>query len=139
MIRILALAIVVAACGFDRPVPPYSQNSTGILEAPSGAVGCPLDSIEGDLLRDFSTGTAISVNGERRAIVWPSGFRARPAGTETEILDPSGVVVARTGTHVRLEGGMASGGWWVACGTATLLGPAGDPAFQPPSAAPSSP
>ncbi|HEY0443786.1 MAG TPA: hypothetical protein VGC90_06175 [Candidatus Limnocylindrales bacterium] len=51
---------------------------------------------------------------------WPYGYAGRRSGSEVEILDRTGVVVARTGTRVRLPGGEVEQGVWYACPGVTL-------------------
>jgi hypothetical protein len=63
-------------------------------------------------------------------VAWPPGFTARRAGSEAEVLDPSGNVVAITGKRYWLEGGTPPQwpdpqpkqpiSWWV-CGAVHLL------------------
>jgi hypothetical protein len=84
-------------------------------------VGCPAAVVEGQLIPDSSAGSAIMLGDLVWRIRWPVGYSGRRAGDEVEILDQTGQVVARTGTHVRLGGGEIEPGIWLACpGPVTL-------------------
>jgi hypothetical protein len=46
-------------------------------------------------------------------VTWPRGFTARRSGSEVEVLDRFGEVVARTGAEIHLVGGYENGGFLV--------------------------
>jgi hypothetical protein len=84
--------------------------------------GCFLSFIEGELVSDRVTGTAIiGRNGgdaeQRFPVMWPAGWTGRRtllAGVE--VLNPTGVVMWRTGTRIHLSGGFpGTSGAWLAC------------------------
>jgi hypothetical protein len=66
------------------------------------------------LVADPTYGTAISVtNGNDQVttpVAWPRGFTGRRVGSEVEVLDPHGNVVATTGHNFTVSGGYASEG-----------------------------
>lgn len=107
-------AVLVAGCGLatDKALP---SGTVQLLNSSQGTVGCPSNVIEGDLVVDASAGTAISATDYRRPIKWPYGYSGRAQGSVIEIVGPTGQVVARTGTKIRLGGGEAEQGIWVAC------------------------
>lgn len=90
---------------------------------------CYLSFIEGELVTDPVTGTAIiGRNGgntdERFPVMWPAGWTGRQTlFSDVEVLDPTGKVVVRTGTRVHLMGGGFYGypGAWLACSEAYPL------------------
>jgi hypothetical protein len=43
-------------------------------------------------------------------VAWRPGFTARRSGSEVEVLDPQGIVVATTGRSYRFSGGIVSAG-----------------------------
>jgi hypothetical protein len=108
----LVAALVVGCQATDQPL---ASGAIGLLTARPDIVGCPANVVEGDLVADPAAGTAISTTDSRRPIKWPYGYSGGMNGTVVEISDPAGQVVARTGTKVRLDGGEAEKGTWVAC------------------------
>jgi hypothetical protein len=71
--------------------------------------GCYTNSAQGPLLVDPRYGTAI-IDSDVRAtapvpVMWRVGFTGRRAGSELEVLDPHGNVVATTGRAYRIAGG----------------------------------
>lgn len=132
MRRLVASFMVAAgllAAGGKSSAPPLLTDS-------SGMIGCYLSYFEGPLVVDQTYGTAIveSIEGLNRVVtlhhtpvMWPNGYQARQSGSEIEVLDQSGRVVARTGTSVHVGGGYQgeSPRYWLACGpseTYTLPG-----------------
>ena len=101
----------LAACG--NQAPPLLTDS-------SGRVGCYLSFTEGPLVVDPTYGTAIVgtsgpvQNFEPEPVMWPNGYQARRSGSEIEVLDQSGRVVARTGTSIHIAGGSTEE-YWAAC------------------------
>ena len=100
----LTLAIAVAACGF---------GSVTLVTAEPGVAGCYTSGVRGDLVADGTYGTAIAqtVKTETGSMVvslpvkWPHGYTGRRSGSEIEVLNASGDVVARTGTQLYILGG----------------------------------
>jgi hypothetical protein len=104
---VLAIAGIAAFMLFGRDVP----IKTGSLN------GCYTSGTGGELVTDPDTGTAIiEGSGRRIAVTWPLGWTGRSSGSEVEILDGSGKVVARTGTQVSLMGGYWNDGSFLTCG-----------------------
>ena len=121
----MVAAGLLAACGNQASTPPQS-SAPALLTDSTGRIGCYLSFIEGPLVVDPTYGTAIvgSTNGPNglenlspTPVMWPNGYQARRSGSEIEVLDQSGRVVARTGTSIHLGGGYQ---WdspgWLACG-----------------------
>ncbi len=98
---------------------------------------CYLATASGRLVVDPSYGTAIIPEGhggmiDRRTIVaWRPGYTPRRSGSEVEVLDPQGRVVATTGRSYLVPGGFVDPGdvsrpdlptmvWW-ACRDPELL------------------
>jgi len=117
----LALVSVVAACGPGEPV--------ALLTA-HGDPGCFAANTNGMLIVDPEAGTAIVSEDMGRttvAVRWPEGYTGRRSGSEVEVLDTAGRVVARTGQRYELLGGYNTDGTWAACndGVYPPLWPAG--------------
>ena len=80
---------------------------------------CFLSWTDGRLVVDAEYGTALA-DGDRAGtpVMWWPGFTGRRVGSEVEVLDPEGNVVAITGKRYRIHGGS----WyelphpWAACG-----------------------
>ena len=82
---------------------------------------------KGELVVDKAAGVAIievSPGNPAKAmpIVWPPGYTGRESGSDVEVLDGRGLVVARTGTRMEIQGGYGVGGF-VVCGMTMLDGP----------------
>jgi hypothetical protein len=104
-----------AACSPSSPRPgeiALATSRPGIFDN-----GCPAALIEGTLVADPGSGTAIQNGSGTIGVIWPSGFAARLASGSIEVLDGAGAVVARTGEHVALSGGMITADQrWSTCG-----------------------
>jgi len=84
----------------------------------NGVRSCLGLNIRGLLVVDEKYGTAIDSPQAGVApmpVMWPLGFTGRRAGSEVEVLDPTGDVVATTGRNYRLDGGFWGEGF-SACG-----------------------
>jgi hypothetical protein len=94
-----ALVLLAAiAISFLWPVP--------LLTAPDdGMVGCYTSGASGVLTADRTYGTALIENEAPIPVMWPHGYSGRRSGSQVEIVDTSGHVVARTGTRVQIGGG----------------------------------
>ena len=90
-----------------------------------GHGGCYLNFAVGRLLVDPVAGTAIEQisphgggigieSAHVTPVMWPTGFTGRRSGSEVEVLDRQGQVVARTGSNWRLQGGY-EGDYWLTC------------------------
>lgn len=117
----LALVLAVAGCGPGEPVE---------LAVSESGQGCFLASTTGRLIADPDAGTAIIQEDMGQATVpvaWPAGYTGRRSGSEVEVLDGDGRVVARTGERLMLLGGygdLAGGGAaWIACADGVLPAP----------------
>lgn len=77
--------------------------------------GCFTNWAEGPLVVDPKYGTAIIVGEVQTPVAWRPGFTGQRVGSEVEVLDPQGNVVALTGHSYRIAGGYispgSSGGW----------------------------
>ena len=108
-----ALALVVSGCAF---------GSGGLLTGDGNLGGaCFTSAARGVLVSDAKAGTAIideDSGGGRSPVMWRDGFSARHVGSEVAVLDPSGNVVATTGTRYRLVGGYTNDAFY-ACGEVT--------------------
>jgi hypothetical protein len=121
-IATVGLVLATASCGpsVSDPSPiPASLGPDGVVlltAARPGAVGCPANFVDGELVFDAAAGSAIiDAAGVRTPIRWPYGYTGRRRDAEVEILDESGAVVARSGTRIRLGGGEPVPGTWFAC------------------------
>jgi hypothetical protein len=120
----LVLALAAVGCG-GSPV-------TVLTNDPDVQGGCYLGFVTGELVTDQTYGTAILEEGSIQGVPkvlsnpvkWPSGYTGRQSGSQVEVLDKAGRVVARTGTHVRIGGGYEGDHprYWLACGLLELDG-----------------
>jgi hypothetical protein len=134
MRRLLAIVVVVvAACGSGagtptaQPAPAATPEPTPTptpTASPGGSLplltgdpldgGCYLAEGGGTLVFDPSYGTAIIGEGGTvdglTIVAWRPGYTARPNGSEFDVLDPQGRVVATTGQRYLLHGGYADPG-----------------------------
>ena len=94
LVTALALAVCLFGCGSaGEPV----ELLTDVTAGPGG---CWLNAYQSneELVAHPEYGTAIKYgSGAIEAAVWPRGFTARRNGSEVEVLDASGAVVATTG------------------------------------------
>jgi hypothetical protein len=85
-----------------------------------GRVGCYTNFAVGQLVVDAEFGTALIEDGrEAVPVMWPPGHTGRQSGSEVEVLDTSGKVVARTGNRYQIEGAGSArypAPGWLACG-----------------------
>jgi hypothetical protein len=104
----LALALVVLGCG------PLGGRVELVTGAPPGWDGssCSLSSTGGLLVADEKYGTAIIQRPTRTSVpvVWRPGFTAQRMGSEVQVLDPGGNIVATTGRTYLMMGGYVGGG-----------------------------
>ena len=111
----LVLAIVATSCGGSVSIL-TGRGSLGSVA--DGMVGCYTDFAVGQLVVDATYGTAIVENGRPSPVMWPPGSTARQSGSEVEVLDEHGSVLARTGSRYQIEGGYGGENprSFVACG-----------------------
>src|SRR5690242_10157098 len=106
---VVLVALLVTACG---------GGTVGSLLTADPDEPCRLASIAGRLVVDASYGTSIVPDGspsladrpaapfDRPAVVaWPAGYTARSSGSQVEVLDGDGSIVATTGNSYALQGG----------------------------------
>ena len=115
----LALALCLLGCG--SAVLPWDR--VDLLTDNGNQPTCYTSEAGGLLIVDRTNGTAIDSEGAPALVpvMWPPGFTGRWIGSEVEVLDPDGNVVATTGRSYRIGGGAALKGLrvWLACGWAT--------------------
>jgi hypothetical protein len=88
----LGLGVCLLGCG---SLPP-DQVKLAIAE--NARPGCYLTFYVYDLVADPNYGTAIRYElGESAPLFWPPGFTGHRVGSEVEVWDPNGKVVAMTG------------------------------------------
>ena len=106
MLRIattLALALCLPGCG--SVVLPWDRVE---LLTDNGAPGCYTTAARGgQLIVDQTHGTAIHDGSDAPVpVMWPLGFTGRRVGSEVEVVDPDGKVVATTGRTYNFRGGV---------------------------------
>jgi hypothetical protein len=115
----LALALILVACGswFPDSVHPVHLVAGSPADAGSSLfLGGDRDdpckfwsSAQGLLVTDPRFGTAIMDNNVTGTVpvpvVWPPNFTGAVSGSEVEVLDPQGNVVAVTGNEYHISGG----------------------------------
>jgi hypothetical protein len=125
----LGLAFGVAFVGLRGSPVTILTGPGGITgNTASSYTGCYTDFIVGKLVTDPTYGTAVIDHDPKGLnpdhlypVMWLPGDTGRQSGSEVEILDRSGKVIARTGQVWKIAGGNW-GGWagtplvWVACG-----------------------
>ena len=83
-------------------------------------IGCYTNFATGLLVVDPTYGTAITDEsmGETGPVMWPTGYTGRQAGSEVEVIDREGHVVATTGRRYQIEGAWEGKNpdSWLACG-----------------------
>jgi hypothetical protein len=119
---LVAIALFAFVLGHDRVDLAHGTVSGGSDDP--GIVRCYTSGTVGDLVTDPAAGVAIvEKTGARYMVMWPSGYMGQRAGSEVEVLNREGRVIARTGTHVSIDGGYSQGGW-VTCGAQVEVVPA---------------
>lgn len=111
---VVALALCLAGCGLM----PHSDQ-VQLITAPASHTGCFVADQYGLLVVDPTDGTALTGTGHPNmrlgsdglsTVAWPHGFTARRSGSEVEVLDPQGNVVATTGRSYHFLGGFVQAG-----------------------------
>jgi hypothetical protein len=117
-----ALALLLCLVGCDVAPAPDGEAVLILTGPPNYRYdhgGCFTNSARGQLFVDPTYGTAIvdedmiAVTGTRPPpvpVAWRPGFTARRLGTEVEVLDPNGRVVAITGRSYLIPGGYVNAG-----------------------------
>ena len=128
---VFLLAVTIGLIGglavLNRPTGERVALLTDTDSATQG--GCFLSFIEGELVTDPETGTAVlgRFGGDtdgRYQVMWPGGWIGRRTWfSNVEVLNPRGEVVVRTGTRVHLMGGFPGirPDAWLACDMAYPL------------------
>ena len=125
----IALGVAVGVAVVGLPVTILTGSGGIPSNTTSSYGGCYTDFIVGELVTDPTYGTAVIEHDpsgrnpdHSYPVMWLPGDTGRRSGSEIEILDRSGKVVARTGQVLKIAGG-GWGGWgadlprvWVACG-----------------------
>lgn len=114
---VIALALCLVGCGW---LPPYGDPVQVLTGPPDGnGGGCFAAYAAGLLVVDPTYGTAIIGDGHPNMLVggdvpvtvaWRPGFTARRSGSEVEVLNPQGNVVATTGRSYHFMGGFVAAG-----------------------------
>jgi hypothetical protein len=116
---VFAAVVIVAIAGYiaSRLMVADAQLATSSLG--KFLSSCPAARLEGLLVADAGSGTAVELGPERKPIIWPFGYTGhKTAAGVVEVRDVTGAVVARTGEHVALSGGEVSNdGRWSTCGS----------------------
>lgn len=115
LVLTLVLGVLAAACGGSVSL---LTGNGGLGSATDGMVGCYTNFAQGQLVVDAAYGTAIVENGRATPVMWPRGSTARQSGSDVEVVDTKGTVVARTGSRYQIEGGYSGSNprSFVACG-----------------------
>ena len=107
---VLALALAASGCGALSPTPELVFLAPRVdMYTP----GCHTSFTVGKLIVHAATGTAVVQDEDERVIPirWPAGFSGRRVGTEVEIRNADGRLIATTGQRYRLAGGYGEDGW----------------------------
>lgn len=108
---VTSLALALSLLGCDARVLPWDQVRLRTSDTDT-TVGCFLAGREGELIVDPELGLAWRAGPDDiRPVIWPRGFTGRRVGTNVEVLDRDGEVVATTGwkgeiTYSKLEAGL---------------------------------
>ncbi len=90
----LALSLCMLGCG-SGDLPADRVELT--IATNAGRGGCYLNYHTVDLVADPQYGTAIEGNEARAPVYWPPNYSGHRVGSEVEVRDPTGNVVATTG------------------------------------------
>ena len=126
VMTMIALALCLLGC--DSAVLPWDRVELRTSETDS-PIGCFLMGQFGELIVDPEFGTALyQASDDINPVVWPRGFTGRHVGSEVEVLDRDGKVVATTGKTYEIfystadsEAGSPPGEPLFACGDVRLV------------------
>jgi hypothetical protein len=107
-VALIAAAALVLGCGQSGANVPLLTGVPPISRGNDGSIGCFTSSASGPLVADPKYGVAIrdtDTGGDLSPVAWRPGFTGRQVGSEVEVLDPDGKVVAMTGKSYRIRGG----------------------------------
>jgi hypothetical protein len=105
------LVLVLASCGSTISGGAPVQLLTGVVPGYTENGGCFTNFAVGTLVVDEKYGTAItdetamSDHPVTTPVMWRPGFTGRRAGSEVEVMDRQGLVVARTNQRYQIAGG----------------------------------
>jgi len=118
MLRIMTiLALAICLLGCDTGV--LSGDAVALRTSDTDTIGTPcfLSGVEGELILDASSGLAWRLGPDDiRPVIWPRGFTARHVGSEVQVVDRDGQVVATTGRKVEVPYTRMESGLVFACG-----------------------
>ena len=89
----LALALFLLGCGSEA----LPADRVALMIANKAPSGCYLTYHEVDLIADPLYGTAVQSIGASAPVYWPAAYTGHRVGSEVEVRNPSGKVVATTG------------------------------------------
>lgn len=114
----LAVAPLLAGCGLIPPGPVHLLTGDPSNVEGLGPSSCFMDTAVGPLTADSTYGTMIEITHReiipagspfpRVPVVWLPGFTGRWVGSEVEVLDPQGRVIATTGRTYAFAGNFVS-------------------------------
>ena len=114
--RVLAgLALVALVVGWAAWVQPWAPRVPLLTQSGPfwASYACPADGgMSGELVADDTNGTALAPL--HKPVMWPPGFTARRVGSEVQVLDGLGRVVATTGQTYEIDGGGDQSPYWCA-------------------------
>jgi hypothetical protein len=105
------LVLLLAGCSSPAAQGKPVHLLTGVVPGYTDTGGCFTDFALGKLIVDEQYGTAISDEGAGSGqpvitpVMWRPGFSGRRAGSEIEVLNPLGIVVATTNQRYQIAGG----------------------------------
>jgi hypothetical protein len=122
----IALAFLVGLAGAaylsglsGRPVP-LLTGWGALAPHDDERIGCYTNFAVGQLVVDGEFGTALIEDGRDAVpVMWPPGTTGRQAGSEVEVVNKKGAVIARTGNRYQIEGAGSARyplPGWLACG-----------------------
>jgi hypothetical protein len=115
IMTLLALALCLLGC--DAGVLPRDRVALRTSDTDTIGAPCFLSGWESELILDPRSGLAWSAGPDDiRPVIWPRGFTARRIGSEVEVLDRDGEVVATTGRKVEVTYTKMESGLVFACG-----------------------
>ena len=115
--RRIATSLALALCllGCDASVPASEPIALRTTDSDAVDPNCYLAGTAAQLILDPSAGLAWRFGPDDiRPVIWPRGYTARRVGSEIQVLNPDGFVVARSGTtaefgFIKFESGFVYG------------------------------
>lgn len=119
---LLAGAVVACQSG-GGPVTGPVTAPVAIKTAPVIAQACMDALLGGRLVVNNQSGLGVaSADGQVTAVEWPFGYTARSSLGTIELVNETGLVVARVGDEVQVGGGFGNQ-FWHACGGVSVVVP----------------